>query len=203
MNIETDPGSACNQTFHSFSRFTVSGFKFFRQIILLILLNSCIQNMNKDVQFSGFAAKLLNLMTFFLNQSSTTWVLPDKQLVSNTGFLLSRSISHFRVVYLLRPWRTHSSTSDSHNKEHSCRFILPLSVFFFPCSPQKNQPKIPNRYKRRPGHLPVTTCMLGSAPSPSCTRRVTEEGCVPPLTWVFIALPWSAAGWMSESESRP
>lgn len=54
--------------------------------------------------------------------------------------------------------------------------------FFSLAAPKKNQPKIPRRYKRRPGHLPVTTCMLGSAPSPSCTRRVTEEGCVPPLT---------------------
>lgn len=180
----------------------MSGFKFFRQIILLVLLNSCIQNMYKDVQFSGFAAKLLNFMTFFksvLNNLSFSWQTAGFQ---HWVFTFSQYFTFPCCLFVTSLTNTQQHVWFSQQRAQ-LQVYSPNICVFFPLQPQKNQPKIPHRYKRRPGHLPVTTCMLGSAPSPSCTRRVTEEGCVPPLTWVFIALPWSAAGWMSESESRP
>lgn len=157
----------------------------------------------KDAQFSGFAAKLLKFKTFFksvLNNLSSSWQTAGFQ---HWVFTFS-AVFHISVLFICYVPDEHTAARlILTTKSTAAGLFSHYLCFFSLAAPKKNLPKIPHRYKRRPGHLPVTTCMLGSAPSPSCTRRVTEEGCVPPLTWVFIALPWSAAGWMSESETRP
>lgn len=136
MNIETDPGSACNQTFHSFSRFTVSGFKFFRQIILLVLLNSCIQNMYKDVQFSGFAAKLLKFKTFFksvLNNLSSSWQTAGFQ---HWVFTFSQYFTFPCCLFVTSLTNTQQHVWFSLQRAQ-LQVYSPIICVFFPLQPQK------------------------------------------------------------------